>query len=349
MLMFLFWGCASVINYATVQRIAPKGLATADLGKACRLGESLHHVLPSFSQNDPDLAMVISETTAGLCEEFDAWESELQKERSLKNLPLGPTRIAEVKDAQFRADRAHKRAAIRYYAAFEHLENHLGALGVDDSCPYIEPQEEMPFVIGGIAGVLAVLHDKQSGGQAGVPVDILPRIARVMECIDNDDWWYAPQAIQGSVWVTIPGSGPENIDPWTILTEAAQKGAPAGVRVGWAMHNLIGANSGENHRVQEGIVAHATSISVDAADPKWRLLDEYAYWITRHQSDLIWTREMGYRTENLGILPSTKSPTENSLEEDAFEEDLFEEDLFEEDATEIEETEETEETEEETE
>ena len=92
-LFTLFLGCAGIINYATVQKVAPKGLAEPDLAKACRLGESLNHVLPAFSYNPPELAMVIADTTAGLCEEFPAWEAELRKERALKKRLNGPLRV----------------------------------------------------------------------------------------------------------------------------------------------------------------------------------------------------------------------------------------------------------------
>lgn len=328
-LFTFFWGCAGIINYATVQKVAPKGLAEPDLAKACRLGESLNHVLPALSNNPPELAMVIADTTAGLCEEFPAWEAELRKERALKNQPLGPVRIAEVKDAQFTADRAHKRAALRYYSAFQYLESYMGEIDAIEECPFIELQDEMPFMIGSIAGVLAVLHDKQSGGLAEVPVDILPRLARVMDCVDNETWWYTPQAIQGAVWVTIPGSGPEGVDPWGILEGAAQQGAPMGVRIGWAMHNLIAANSGEQDRVGQGILSHSYSIASNTADPDWQLLDEYSYWITRHQSDLIWTKHSGHRTEVLGSLPPYGSESEpDEFGEDEFGEDEFGEDEF---------------------
>ena len=43
---------------------------------------------------------------------------------------------------------------------------------------FIELEEEMPFMIGSISGVLAVII-QQSGSLAEVPVDILPRLARV--------------------------------------------------------------------------------------------------------------------------------------------------------------------------
>ena len=76
-----------------------------------------------------------------------------------------------------------------------------------------------------------------------------------------------------------------------------------GVRIGWAMHNLIAANSGEQDRVGQGILSHSYSIASNTADPDWQLLDEYSYWITRHQSDLIWTKHSGHRTEVLGSLP----------------------------------------------
>ena len=43
--LLLFRGCAGIINYATVQKVASQGLAEPDLAKACRLGESLNHIL----------------------------------------------------------------------------------------------------------------------------------------------------------------------------------------------------------------------------------------------------------------------------------------------------------------
>jgi DNA-binding NtrC family response regulator len=114
----------------------------------------------------------------------------------------------------------------------------------------------------------------------------------------------AVAAMQAGAWATIPGSGPEGIDPWAMLSEAAAKGDPSGVRVARAMQALIAGNSGATDIVEAAIQAHAASIDATPTAPEWALLDRYAWQVTRHESDRIWMQAEGHRTERFGALPT---------------------------------------------
>ena len=312
--LWLTLGCAALVDNYTYKKVIPVGLASPDLRKACGLGESLSFPLRSFGKLPR--TMVVAETTAGLCEEFEAWEARLTEAKSLKNL-AGDARLAEVKDARLRAQRAHTRVATRYYRAFRELEKSYPkhTLG-EGACPTIKEKDEVVYVVGLVAGLLAVLHSKNGANLASVPDSLLPRIARAATCVNAQKWWYVPHAIQGSVWAAVPGSGPEKIDPWKHLSDAADKGSSSGVRVGWGFHNLIAANAGRTKDLHFGLKAHAESKESKGAHPNWALLDEYAYYVSRHQSDLLWIAHAGHRTELFGDLPQTES--ESSQEEDPF-------------------------------
>ena len=203
--------------------------------------------------------MVVAETTAALCAELNAYSLDKEAAVLNKTIPYEhPNRIAIITDTRVEAERAHAMAAQRFYKAFSYLEAEYGPLG--DTCPKISPKDESIYIVGIVAGTLSVLHDKASRNRVGIPMDTLNRISRSASCVSNEDWWYAPMAIEGSIWATIPGSGPQDIDPWVHLQTAAEKGAPSGVRVGWAMHNLIAENSGKTERLKLGVDGHILSL-----------------------------------------------------------------------------------------
>ena len=156
-----------------------------------------------------------------------------------------------------------------------------------------------------MAGTLAQLHDKAGGNAVGVPMDTLPRMARAAECLDNEKWWYVPAAIQSSAWVSIPGSGPTDVDAWASLESAASQGEGTGVRVARAMAALIASNADQTEALRAGIVAHARSLETHPSDPKWALLDAYATSVSLYTSDRIWTEEHGHRTVEFGVLPGS--------------------------------------------
>jgi hypothetical protein len=298
-------GCARTVDRYVTKRVFPHALAVPDVPKVCALGASLVHPLVAVPKSDhpPRQTMVVAELTAALCEEGLAWESELAAERARHNLhALGGDRAAEIRDARLRAQRAHLAAADRFYRSWQHIEPLYGPVG--DGCPKLRNErDELIYLVGLVAGTLALLNDRAGGGGVGVPLDTLGKVARGAECLDNAKWWHTPGALRSAAWAIIPGSGPEGVEPFAAIEEEAAAGETSGVRVARALSVLVYANADQRPKVEQGIRAHAASLSQTAQHPEWALLDEYARLVTLHESDLIWTEDEGHRTPAFGTLP----------------------------------------------
>jgi hypothetical protein len=304
-------GCATKVDRFTVDRVLARGMRVPDMGNVCALGESLRHALDAFgTQNKtPHKALVIAETTAATCAESQAWALSLESRRAKVNLmELGASRTAEIRDARIRSDRARQTAASRFYRAYLHLEAAFGPVGGE--CPRIAKRDEVVFLLGLIAGELALLHDKGSGGEVGVPLDTPLKIGRSATCLSNERWWHVPQALQAAGWAIIPGSAPAGVDPWEMLEEAAAAGEASGVRVARALSVLLAANADDTARVEHGIKAHAESLLSTDQNEEWALLDEYARVVSLQESDLLWTAAAGYVTPTFGELPGDEEPDE---------------------------------------
>lgn len=303
----LLAGCAAKIDRFTLDRVVDRGAGVADTGKACTMGAALAFPLGSLTRNEPHLALTIAEGVAAVCDEVTAWEAELAAVRAKRNAAaLGEGRVAEITDARVAALRAHARTAARFEASFQQLEAAMGPIGADE-CPRLREKDEFAYLFGLVTGTLALLHDRAAAGANDVPMDRLGAIARAADCLPTEDWWHTPTALKGAAWATIPGSGPEGTDPWQLLEEAATKGEQQGVRVARAMQVLIAANSGRADVLEEALAKHAASIQTTPMNPEWRLLDTYAYEVSLHQSDLVWTEERGHRTEVFGTMPREAS------------------------------------------
>lgn len=323
--MITLLGCIThIVDRVTVDRVVGFGKEFSDTQKPCALGESLGHVLlatQSFSKK-PELAMVIANGTSGICAQQRAWEERLRLERAKVQRDLDdPFRIAEIRDAQYAAERYDRLAAYRFQLAYNNLENAYGELGGD--CPTIKEKDEVVYLIGLISGTFAVLHDKQSGGQLGVPLDLLPKIARSSRCLNTEKWWYVPQALRAGIWANVPGSGPVDVDNWATVEQAATMGGQTGVRVAYGIATLLAANAGQDDFLQKMLVAHGNSVQTVPTNPDWAFFDQYATEVSLFQSDVLWTSAKGHRSPRLGQLPvaeeeNTVLPSNNS-EDDPFE------------------------------
>ncbi len=299
-----FTAATGRIDRFTVDKVVDVGLDVPDVGKVCYLGASLAHPLASLSKNAPDKALVVAEATAALCLEEQANLAELDMDRARINLaPLGEARAAEITDARLRSERYHADAAARFERSWQHLQADYGPLG-EGECPRVKEKDEIVYFLGLVSGTLALIHDRRGGGTHDIPLDRLLEVARAAECLDDARWWSVPSAMRAGAWATIPGSGPEGVDPWAMLSEAAAKGDPTGVRVARAMQALIGGNSGATDVVEEAIKAHAASLDATPQHADYALLDRYAYQVTLHESDRMWMAAEGHRTERFGDLPS---------------------------------------------
>ena len=298
--------CASTIDRFTIDRVLDRGTDFADLGIVCGVGHALTHPLGSVARRDPSRAMVVSETVAALCAEEDAWKADLDQARVMRNLRgLGSARADEAVDARLRGQRLHTLAASRFERGWQHLLEQYPGLDQGE-CPRIKSKDEFVVVLGLVGSTLALFHDRAGGGVVGVPTDRPLAVARASSCFAPDAWWSTPQALQAGAWATVPGSAPEGVDPWELLEQAATNGETTGIRVARAIQVIVAANAGRDDVLATAIPAFVASTT--PPDPDWLLLDEYARLVTLNQSDLIWTRERGHRTEVLGVLPSDEQP-----------------------------------------
>jgi len=316
----LLSGCASKIDKLTVNRVVARALTVPDVDQSCEIGVSLRSPLAAATKEEKPArkALLISEATAAMCDEVAAWSHELDRARALSSATGLPPqlRAIQAKDAGYAADRSHQRAAARYDRAWKHGLVSFGDIGEGD-CPKLKSHDEFAYFITLVSGTQSVLHDSNSGRTLDIPQERLLKVVRGAECLrgDPDDdgtvdgkkWFYFPEAVQAAAWATIPGSGPEGVDPWDVLEEVGAKGEGTGVRVARGLQVTIAANAGREDIVAEAIVRHAAALDAHEQSASHALLDRYAFLLSLHQSDLMWIAEEGYRTPAFGELPGAAS------------------------------------------
>ena len=308
--LLLLVGCASRIDRFTEQRVMGRGARVADVDQACEMGVSLAHAIGAMGREGrpAQKAMIIAETTAAICAEAEAWEVELDEAWAMRQVRLTQSTFTEeVQDARYRGARAHTLAAGRYYRAWQRMEPAFGEVG--EGCPRLKQRDELVYLLGLFSGLNALMHDQAGGGSVGVPLDVLPRVGRGAACLQDEEWWHVPAAFQAVVWVTLPGSGPEGVDPWARLEEAAAAGEPSGVRLARALQVMAAANADRQEATRQAIVSHAEALQRQPRADDWALLDEYARLVSLHQADLLWTAAEGHRCPELGALPADGGAT----------------------------------------
>lgn len=293
----LLVGCSPAINRVTTTRVIPVMMAIPDLDLACRFGNTVVGGVSSVKPGaPPEQAMLLAYLAAGICAELEARDHKLDGIVALNTIQ-GPERAAAAADHRIQSQRDYATAARRYHAAWQHT---LDTFGLD--CPKMKPREEALYLVGLVAGDLALISDAAAGQPMALPQNIILEAGRGAACLDDDDWWGVPSALQAAAWATVPGSAPEGTDPWAMLEEAATKGDTAGVTVARALQVFTAANAGDDEVLRAAITAHGEA-PVSDRSPEWVLLDEYARSLTLFESDQIWLREEGKRTESLGMLP----------------------------------------------
>lgn len=301
----LYTTTGDMMGSFAVEHVMPHVMASDDVGMACETGVSMGNFLEAFGRvTDPEYrAALVTLLPAGMCAEGDAWEQDLRQLRAVR-----AGLADEAMDARITEKRAHAVAARRFYGAWQRMVLAYGEPG--EACPELEPEDESFYLLGLASGLLAVVHDRASGGEAGVPLTIPPAVARATECLDSDRWWGAPLALKATLWSSVPGLAPAGADPWTMLVEASQKAGEAGVRLASSMRVLAEAASGREDGLRKAIEDHAASVAAHPSDPAWRLMDLYSGLMVRHESDRIWTREAGHRTPPgaLGTFPEAPAP-----------------------------------------
>ena len=298
----------AILDYTKTEAI-PYLMSVDDPQRACTMGEGLGPVVASLSSIglSPEEVGVGTMMAAGMCAELDQREAELEKARALFE-----NRTSAAQDALVREKKGHHLAAARMYDAYE---NALATYGdLSEKCPRFDTKtEELLSLLGIASGALALLHDFNSEKVVGISLDVPVKIELAAQCFDNDAWWGLPTALRAAIWLSIPGSGPEGIEPLAAMEESARIGDKQGVALARAMFAMMAENVGDEEakcRALAGITPDGMS------NGDYALLNAYARQMMTHQADLAWTRKLGYRAPFQNISCPQETPDVSMSESD---------------------------------
>lgn len=276
----------AVIEYSHDEAI-PYLMSQGDLASACQMGQAMGPVLMSFHRVglEPAQIGIGTHMAAGMCAEMDQRERELARYRALYEL-----RSTEAQDALVREKQAHSLAASRMILAYE---NAVAAYGdLSEKCPeYKSDTDALLSLLGLASGALAILHDFNSEKAVGISLDIPGKIEKGAQCFDDDKWWGMPTALRAAIWLSIPGSGPEGVDPIEAMKTAAAKGDAQGVFLARAMQIMMLATVGQ----PENMCQSMTEAKLKDGNGDFAMLNAYARSMIQHQADIAWTKAKGYR------------------------------------------------------
>ncbi len=311
--------CAGRIDKVVKKRAVPQLALGRDLGLACAfgsLGISLSEILTEDRSED---ALAVSWITAGLCEEIAGREAQLQSQLARRHAPM-ESRAALATDARIRADRHFANAAHRFQVGYQITQDNYG--GADD-CRLKNDGDQSIYMLGLLAGMLALVNDAAAGMAVGVPQNQILEIGRQSHCLDNDRWWGIPRALEVSGWLVIPGSGPTGVDASAELAAISAIADAQGQGIPRALWLFTAANGGDREAVR-AILADWPD-EATAPDNEYALIDEYARKLAQVEADLLWISERGHRAPDPPMPPPAPSTGE---ENDPFGGDPFGGDPF---------------------
>ena len=221
-------------------------------------------------------------------------------------------KIAASNDAAYRAERAFALAATRYDRAYQHWALRYGDV---EDCSKLRDEDQQVYLLGLLSGALSLVADASAKGAAGIPQNRLLDVARATECLDDERFFHIPTAVRGAAWATIPGTAPEGVDPWAVLT-IAEKGDALGQSIPRSLLVFTSSNAGKEDAFTAAIegFSELQPFTPKGATPdgsgatprtEWALMDAYGWALSLYEADLVWIREEGHRAPSLGELPTT--------------------------------------------
>ena len=314
-LLLMLSGCSiqkmaggKVLDYTHDEAI-PYLMAQSDVAAACSMGQSMGPVVSSMSRVElsPENVGIATNMASGMCAEFDQRNAELDRVRALHD---GLTSAAQ--DALIREKQAHWLAAQRmiraYYNAVETFGDFTG-----ENCPkYESSTDELLSLLGIASGALALLHDFNSEKAVGISLDIPVRIEKAAACFSDDKWWGMPTALRASIWLSIPGSGPEGVDPLEAMQKAAKKGDKQGVILARAMLAMMANIIGNKDVMCQAL---AEMPDADSLNHDYDMLNAYARGMLQHHADVSWTKDKGYRAPFMQVSCPVADQATSTLDE----------------------------------
>lgn len=291
----------TISSYAE-DHLIPYMLQSKDLDSICSAGVSLAPLIASFERvsKSPDLPVLVAMLGAGMCAEKKAQEAEL--------LYLSAVRKGkgdEATDHQAVEIRNHGLAAKRYGEAYRRFNLYFGEW--NGKCPSLSKEDQFYYLIGLSASLLAILHDRAAQGVGNVPTDIPSIVSNASKCLNPEEWWGVPLALEAIIWLSIPGATPVGKDPFQQLDRAVALGDKAGVSLSRAFQIQALAGRGNQEAIRKAVIEHAKLLEKGRSQPDYQLLEAYAEQLSRHESDKIWIKEKGHRGPLLlGSFPQGK-------------------------------------------
>ncbi|XDD51668.1 hypothetical protein AB3N59_08030 [Leptospira sp. WS92.C1] len=291
----------TISSYAE-DHLIPYMLESKDLDSICSAGVSLVPLIASFERvsKRPDLPVLVAMLGAGMCAEKNAQEAELHYLAAIRK-----GKGDEATDYQAIEIRNHGLAAKRYGEAYQRFNSYFGEW--NGNCPSLSKDDQFYYLIGLSASLLAILHDRAAQGVGNVPTDIPSIVSNASKCLNPEEWWGVPIALEAIIWLSIPGVTPAGKDPFQQLDRAVALGDKAGVSLSRAFQIQALAGRGNSEAIKKAVKEHAKILDKSQSKKEYQLLESYAEQLSRHESDKIWIKEKGHRGPLLlGSFPQGK-------------------------------------------
>ena len=306
---FLLSGCSQVIKGgASValgfaeRHIVPPIIAMDDADMACASGNATTPLVMATKAMgaDPAKMGVLLYTSAGICAENNSLNAELRYMRAAK-----ANQIEEAKDARIEQKRWAEIATRRQYASYLLFAEHYQTkykVKLGEQCPDMKTDlNKTIYLMGLLSGLQAVTNDINSGGSVNVPKDIAAVVERGMTCLDNEQFWGAPNAVRAAIWTLLPGADEGKPDPWQVMKNSAAIGEREGVRLPHALYVIAAQATGDETKIRDALRTYGQSLGEDKPVNKtYRLVDAIARQMIQNASDRYWTEHTGMRTPEDG-------------------------------------------------
>ncbi|MFQ3171969.1 MAG: hypothetical protein ACI9DG_002008 [Oleispira sp.] len=327
-LLMIMAGCShNPISYTTglvlegmvENETYPYVLAQEDTDAACNLGKSFEYFIGSVN-NMTDLkngSLAMLPLLSSLCSEYHAREAELRSIRALRRSDIEEAKDARQLQKQWLATTAQRRLN-SFNIGMEVYD--FNSKSSSYECPiFNNKNDEVSFMLSIAMGALAVKNDAESGMAVGVPRKIASTILNAANCVDNESWGGAPQALQATLWILLPNKKPSNVKKsnWEILEYASRNSAKVGTRLGNALHAIAAEIAGNRDELYKALSIYKETVGNEAfKQGDFALIDKVSVGFIHDISNVLWTSEVGSRTpfQALGNLPSTITQDQDNSE-----------------------------------
>ena len=306
---FLLSGCSQVIKGGASialgfaeRHIVPPIIAMDDADMACASGNATTPLVMATQAMgaDPAKMGVLLYTSAGICAENNSLNAELRYMRAAK-----ANQIEEAKDARIEQKRWAEIAARRQYASYLLFAEHYQTkykVKLGEQCPSMKTDlNKTIYLMGLLSGLQSVTNDINSGGAVNVPKDIAAVVERGMTCLNNEQFWGAPNAVRAAIWTLLPGADEGKPDPWQVMKDSAAIGEREGVRLPHALYVIAAQATGDKTKIRDALRTYGNSLGEGKPVNKtYRLVDAIARQMIQNASDRYWTENTGIRTPEDG-------------------------------------------------